>query len=188
MSVQETTGVRGVARILSRLSDGVPRTVTELAEETGLARATAFDLVRRLQNAQIVAREASGRIVPGPAVIALSFGRFGLTRLHGPAEALLRWLRDHCNATSALTCLADGERLTLASFAADWARSTLSGRPQTLRYAICAENGAEVARLEVICPPDCTGFESVEIGVLAMRAKASLEYYLCEKRNPAACG
>jgi hypothetical protein len=180
VSVQETTGVSGVARILSRLSDGAPRTVTELAEETGLARATAFDIVRRLQNAQIVAREATGKIIPGPAAIALSFSRFSLKRLHGPAEALLRWLRDHCDATAALTCMADGERMPLASFAANWAGSTSGGRPQTLSYPICAESGMEVARLEVICRPDCSRSESAEIGLLATRAKVSLEHYLCE--------
>jgi hypothetical protein len=178
MSVQETTGVGGVARILSRLSDGAPRTVMELAEETGLARSTAFDLVRRLRKAQIVARESTGRLIAGPIAIALSFGRFGLARLHGPAEALLIWLRDHCDVTAALTCMADGERLTLTSFAANWPKSTLTGRSQTLSYAICAENGVEMARLEVTCRPDCSRSEHTEVELLALRAKASLEHYL----------
>jgi hypothetical protein len=180
MSVRETTGVRGVARILTHLSDGAPRTVAELAEETGLARSTAFDLVRRLEDAQIVAREATGRLIAGPAAIALSFGRFGLARLHGPAEALLRWLRDHCDASATLTCMAGGECVTLASFSASWPRPTLTGRSPTLSHAICAESGAEVARLEVVCRPNCSRSESAEIGILAMRAKASLELYLRE--------
>jgi len=178
MSVRDTTGVNGVARILSRLSDGTPRSVTELAQEEGLARSTAFDLVRRLQEARLIARESTGKLVAGPATIALGFSRFGLARLHGPAEALLSWLRDHCDATATLSCADGGERVTLASFLANWPKSAEADRATTLTYAICGEGGLEVARLDVACRPNASRFERAETELLALRAKTSLELHL----------
>jgi DNA-binding IclR family transcriptional regulator len=180
MSVRDTTGVSGVARILARLSEGTPRTVAELAREEGLARATAFDIIRRLQAAQLIARDSAGKIVAGPAAIALSFGRFGLARLHGPAEALLGWLRDHCDATATLSCKDGDERLTLITFAADRPRSAATDRPSTLSYAICGEGGLEAARLDVVCRSNASRTERAETEALALRVKISLEHHLCE--------
>jgi DNA-binding IclR family transcriptional regulator len=178
MSVRDTTGVNGVARILSRLSDGTPRTVTDLAREEGLARSTAFDLVRRLLEARLIAREPTGKLVAGPAAIALAFSRFGLARLHGPAEALLGWLRDHCDATATLSCADRGERVTLASFLASRPKSAAADRATTLSYAICGEGGLEVARLDVVCRPNASRTERAETELLALRAKTSLEHHL----------
>ena len=178
MSVRDTTGVNGIARILSRLSDGAPRTVTDLAREEGLARSTAFVFIRRLQEARLVAREPAGKLVAGPAAIALGFSRFGLARLHGPAEALLSWLRDHCDATATLSCADRGERVTLASFPANRSKSTAMDRATTLTYAICGEGGLEVARLDMVCRPNTSRSERAEIESLALRVKASLEHHL----------
>jgi hypothetical protein len=178
MSVRDTTGVHGVARILARLSDGTARTVADVAREEGLARATAFDLVRRLQEARLVAREPTGKLVAGSASIALGFSRFGLARLHGPAEALLSWLRDHCDATATLSCADRGERVTLAAFPANWPKSAPTDRTTTLTYAICGQGGLEVARLDVVCRPNASRSERAEIELLALRAKTSLEHHL----------
>jgi DNA-binding IclR family transcriptional regulator len=178
VSARDTTGVNGVARILASLSDGSPRTVPDLAREVGLARSTAFDLVRRLQEARLIAREPTGKLVAGPVAIALSFSRFGLARLHGPAEALLSWLRDHCDATATLSCVDRGERVTLASFLANRPKSAAADRATTLTYAICGEGGLEVARLDVVCRPNASRSERSETELLALRAKASLEHHL----------
>src|ERR1700733_5830647 len=169
MSVRDTTGVNGIARILSRLSDGAPRTVTDLAREEGLARSTAFALIRRLQEARLVARRPPGELVAGPAAIALGFSRFGRARLHGPAEALLSWLRDHCDATATLSCADRGERVTLAAFFANGPKSATADRTTTLTYAICGEGGLEVARLDVAWRPNASRSERAEIELLALR-------------------
>lgn len=178
MSVRDTTGVNGAAHILSCLSDGTARTTTELAREAGLARSTAFDLVRRLQQARLVRREATGKLVAGPAAIALGFARFGLAPLHGPAEALLGWLRDHCDATATLTCADRGERVTLASSLASRPKSAPADRSATLSYAICGEGNLEVARLDVSCRSNAPRSERAETELLALRVKTSLEHYL----------
>ena len=156
----------------------MPRTVAELAEEAKLARSTAFDLVGRMQEAQLVAREATGKLTLGPIATALSFGRFGLAPLHGPAQALIRWLRDHCDATVTLTCVDGGERVALASLSAAWWKAAHALRSPTLTYAIDGEVGCEVARLELVCRPDCSRSQRVEIEQLALRAKATLEHHL----------
>jgi hypothetical protein len=181
MSVRFTTGVGGLARVLARLVDGTPRSVAELARTERLSRSSAFDLVRRLQAAELVERDPAGKLIAGPRLIALAFGRFGLARLRGPAEALLAWLRDHGDAATSLTCADGEERVKLLSFAADWARPAVKDRPATLTYPIFAENGREAARLELICRHNCSRAERAEIESLALRVKASLEHYLREE-------
>lgn len=178
MSVRDTTGVSGLARVLARLADGAPRSVAELAGSEGLSRSSAFDLARRLQAAALVARDPAGRLVAGPRAIALAFGRYGLARLRGPAEALLAWLRDHADSSAILSC-ADGERrVTLLSFPADWTRPAMKDRSATLTYSICAENAREIARLDLVCRHNCSRAERAEIEALALRVKASLEHHL----------
>jgi hypothetical protein len=180
MSVRDTTGVRGLARILRRLSDGAPRGVAELARLEGLSRSTTFDLARRLQAARLVARDPARKLVAGPAAITLAFARFGVARLHGPAEALIAWLRDHCDASVTLRSATGEGRVVLVSLAADWAKDGARDRPATLSYAILGESGAEAARLELLCRHNCTKSERAEIEILAMRVKESLERHLRE--------
>lgn len=177
MSVRETTGVAGVARILATLSDGKARSVAELAAEQGLSRSTAFDLARRLLQAKLVARDAARKLTIGHRFIAFGFSRFGLARLHGPGEAILAWLRDHCDATVRLTCADRGERMVLAVLSGAWAKSA-AHRAATMSFAVCDENGAEAARLELVCRPNSSRPERAEIVQLALRAKASLEHHL----------
>ena len=174
MSVRDTTGVGGLARILRRLADGTAEAVAELARGEGLSRSSAFALAKRLEAAQFVARNASGKLISGHHAFALAYARFGVARLHGPAEATLRWLRDHGAATAKLTCECDGDRLTLLSFSADGRKPA----GVTFRHAICDERGGEAARLEVGCRQNCANAELAEIEKLAIRAKATLERHL----------
>ena len=177
MSVRDTTGVSGLVRVLTRLAEGTPWSVAELARDEGLSRSSAFALARRLETAQLVARDLEGKLIAGPRAIALAYARFGLTRLHGPAEAVLRWLRDHGAAVAKLSC--DGDRLTLLSFCADGAKSAGA----TFSHLICDDNGA-AARLEVACRHDISAPERAEIERLALRAKATLEHHLREPFEP----
>ena len=173
MSVRDTTGVSGLVRVLARLAEGSPSSVAELARDEDLSRSSAFALARRLEAAQLVARDLEGKLIAGPQAIALAYSRFGLAQLYGPAEAVLRWLRDHGAATAKLTC--DGDRTTLLSFCADGAKPAGA----TFSHAICDENGA-AARLEVACRSDISALDRAEIEQLALRAKATLEHHLRE--------
>lgn len=177
MSVRDTTGVSGLVRVLGRLAEGSPWSVAELARDEGLSRSSAFALAKRLEAAELVARDLDGKLIAGPRAIALAYARFGLARLHGPAEAVLRWLRDHGAATAKLTC--DGDRSTLLSFTTDGAKPAGA----TFSYAICDENGGAAARLEVVCRRDTAAPERAEIERLALRAKATLEHHLREERG-----
>jgi hypothetical protein len=179
MSVKDTKGVSGVARVLSRLADGTPRTVAELSRSEALSRSTTFALVRKLEAAQLIARGHSGKLTVGSRAKTLAFARFGLARLHGPGEALVRWLSDHCEATTALTCAANGERVTLVSVCADRGRSGAKERPSNATYPICDGAGRELARLELACRPNSSRSERAENESLALRVKATLEHHLC---------
>ncbi len=174
MSVRDTTGVGGLARVLRRLAEGTGESVAQLALSEGLSRSSAFALARRLEAAQLVTRGVSGRLSVGPQAISMAYARFGLARLHGPAEAVLRWLRDHGAATAKLTCDSEGHRLTLLWFSAD------AGKPAgaMFTHAISDENGVEAARLEVKCRQNAAEPEQSEIEHLALRAKATLEHHL----------
>jgi hypothetical protein len=176
VSVRDTTGVSGLVRVLGRLAEGSPWNVAELARDEGLSRSSAFALARRLEAAQLVARDLEGKLIAGPQAIALAYARFGLARLYGPAEAVLRWLRDHGAAAAKLTC--DGDRSTLLSFSAEGAKAGA-----TFSYPISHDSGGEAARLEVVCRRDIAAPERAEIERLALRAKATLEHHLREERG-----
>jgi hypothetical protein len=134
--------------------------------------------MRRLEAAQLIGREPGGKIIAGPCAIALAFGRFGVAPLHGPGQALLVWLRDHCDATAILSCMGEDERITLASFSARWTGLVAKERSLTMSYPICESSGREVARLDLVCRNNCSRIERNEIEKLALRAKASLERHL----------
>jgi len=182
VSVRDTTGVSGLVSVLRRLADGRAESVAQLARDEGLSRSSAFGLARRLEAAQLIARDLQGKIIAGPQAIALAYGRFGVARLHGPAEAVLRWLRDHGAVTAKLTCEGDGERLTLLSFSADGEKAC-EDRVATISHAVSDESGGEAARLEVICGQEIAESERAEIERLALRAKATLEHHLREERG-----
>ncbi len=180
MSVRETKGVGGLARMLCRLAGGGAYSVADLASAEGLSRSTAYRLAKRLHAAQLVARDPSGKLIAGPRAVALGYGRFGVTPLHGPAEAILRWLRDHCDATATLTCADGNRRVTLLSFSASWARPGAEARPSSITHEIRDSSGREAARLEIACGPNLGKGRRAEVDALAQRAKASLEHHLRE--------
>ena len=184
MSVTQTKGVGGLARMLRRLSDGPACSVAEIASAEGLSRSTAYRLARRLQSAQLVARGPSGNLIAGPGAVALGYGRFGVTRLHGPAEAILRWLRDHCDATTTLTCADGNQRVTLLSFGASWVRPGAGARAATITHEIRDSSGREAARLEIACGANVGKARRAEIDALAQRARATLEHHLRETQEP----
>jgi hypothetical protein len=181
VSVRDTTGVGGLARVFRRLADRTAGGVAEFAAAEGLSRSTAFDLARRLEAAGLVAREPSGKLVAGSRAMALAYARYGLARLHGPAEAVLRWLRDHGEVGVKLTCEGDGERLTLLAFNADGAKAS-EDHAATRIYAVRDERGDEAARLEVALRKCIAETERAEIERLSLRAKATLEHHLREWR------
>jgi hypothetical protein len=115
--------------------------------------------------------------------VALGYGRFGVAKLHGPAEAILRWLRYHCDATTTRTCADGNRRVTLLSFSASWARPGAEARGPTITHEICDSSGREAALLEIACGANLAKARRAEIDALAHRAKASLEHHLREEQE-----
>ncbi len=109
-------GIEAAGRMLATLLRDDRPTVAAWAVRHGIARSTAFAVMRRLASARLIDRDAQGRIAPGEAAIALALARSGLASLHGPAGAVVRWLRDETGCDARVT---GAERdLVLAELAA----------------------------------------------------------------------
>lgn len=175
MSVTGTTGVMAVGQILQCLTQESMVTVTELAQRCGIARSTAFDIVGRLEAAGLVERTAGGQVSVGPAAIAFGFARFGFARLHGPAEAVLMWLRDETCASAALVSGSGGEEKIILMAAAD-GRKSMSG--ETLSKAVRDASGKEMAHLRLTFPPGASRADRARAALHLQRAVDTLARYL----------
>jgi hypothetical protein len=176
MSVEDTTGVRALARILHGLADGQDHRVADFIEDESISRSTAFDVVRRLRLAGFVSPAPRGRIRAGSRLVALGYSRFGLTALHGPAEAIARWLRDHTAATVRLSCGGRDQPVTLAYFTG--AKAKRGADSFTISLPVCRDDGGEAAVLDITPSHAPSRSEATEIDAMARRAKLTLESYL----------
>ncbi|MDB5529373.1 MAG: hypothetical protein JWR51_2476 [Devosia sp.] len=167
MSVEQTIGVAALARILVRLGQGETVSVAQLAEQEGVARATGFDIVRRLAAAQLVRRGPGGMVSRGNAATALGFAAFGLVNLQGVAETLLALLHEQTDAR--LELLAQG--LVLVGFGR-------TAEAWDLQGAIVDGAGVERARLRLAWRAGSGRAERAQIGAQFERARVSLESYL----------
>lgn len=96
---RETNGVALIGRILSRVASDEHCTAVSLVEELGAARTTTFEVLRRLEAAGFLDRDAQGRVSPGQAGADLGFAIFGIVKGAGVSEALLPVLRDDSDAS-----------------------------------------------------------------------------------------
>jgi hypothetical protein len=167
MSVEETQGVASLARILAELGRNDGASVMDLAEKTEVSRSTAFDIIRRLSDAQLIRRRLDGAITAGPAAITLGFAAFGIAPLAGPAETLLAWLHERSDA--------------FAELVAGGASIIAFGKPQHeihLDAAITDTAGAERARLRLAWRPHTSVTERQRIIVDFERVRQTLEQHL----------
>lgn len=167
MSVEETQGVASLARILAELSRDDSTSVMDLAEKADVSRSTAFDIVRRLSDAQLIRRRLDGAITAGPAAITLGFAAFGIAPLAGPAETLLAWLHERSDA---FTELVVGDTAIIAF-----------GKPQYemhLDAAISDATGVDRARLRLAWRPHTSLTERQRIAVDFERVRQTLEQHL----------
>lgn len=169
MSVQETLGVGALARILKEIGQGDAASVAELAARTDVSRTTSFEIVRRLQEAQLVRRDMDGGITAGPAATALGFAAFGIASLAGRAETLLAWLHERSDAFAELVV---GQTSLIAL-----------GKPKpdvNLDAPVTDATGTERARLRLAWRPHTTQAERQRISADFERVRISLEQYLAE--------
>lgn len=91
---RDSTGITLIGGILDLLAKTDGRTVAVLARDLGAARSTTFAILRDLEEAGLVVRDANGLVSPGETASALGYATFDLGRLAGAALALLPLLRD----------------------------------------------------------------------------------------------
>lgn len=166
MSVAATRGVGVLARMLRKLGEGETGTVGEFATAEGFARSTVFDISRRLEAAGLVERDVDGRLHPGAASVKLALAEYGISALHGPAEALLAQLRDETQTNVRL--VADDGTVMLA-FAAR--RAAEAGQELTVAVT-------ERVTVALAVRPSATRAERDDLQACAGRYAASLRHHL----------
>jgi len=118
-----STGVEALARLLLGATEMPSATVAEIAAREGIARSTAFDIVRRMEEVGLAARGTGGNLAPGERAVELGFAAHGIVDLHGPAEAALAWLKETLGMAAAFG-IGEGEgRIELAAIPAPRGRA-----------------------------------------------------------------
>jgi hypothetical protein len=120
-------GVALIGRILAHLACEGPCSAGDLAKHLSSARATTFDVLRRLEAAGFVDRDAQGLVSPGQASADLGFSWFGIVRGAGVSEALLPALRDDIEATVELVVRRADDETVLARRSAAGPPASKSG-------------------------------------------------------------
>ncbi len=100
--------------VLGALEAG-PRSLAELVATTGLARATAHRLATALERHGLVARDAQGRFVLGPALGRLGAAAAGAPSLAALAAPALEQLRDRTGESVQLYVRRGDERVCVVS-------------------------------------------------------------------------
>lgn len=172
---KESAGITAFSRIFSRIAQGDVENVASLIEGEGIVRSTAFDVVKRMEAAGLVNRQADGRLAPGSAAGEFAYAGFRLAPLFGPAQTLLSWLREKTNASVALLA-SDGACLTtLLSYAARWDK----GKPDAAPLIVpIKQNNVETARLRLSFAPGTDADEAKRCEELAIATAKELQALL----------
>jgi hypothetical protein len=163
-----TAGVAVLGRILAALASGQPQTAGDVIAGTGVARSSGFDVLRRMEQAGLVVRDAKGLLAPGPAAGRFAYSAHGLGGLFGPARPVLDWLRDETGGSASLMA---GESV-LHRAAAERTAGT------NLRLAICDADGRERARLDLVLASDAGEAERGRAQALVTAAARRLQDHL----------
>lgn len=172
---KETAGIAAFSRIFSSVAEGDVENVASLIESQGIVRSTAFDVVKRMEAAGLIAKQMDGRLMPGVTAGVFAYAGVHLGPLFGPAQTLLPWLREKTNASIALLASDGASLTTLLNYPAKWDKGKPIGTP--LIVPIKAHN-VEVARLRVSPPPGASAEETRKCEELAIATARELQAYL----------
>ena len=148
------------------MATGEPSTTADLARRVGAARSTTFAVIRQLEAANLVERDAKGLVWPGQAAAALGYARSGLGRLAGVAEALLPALRDDTDARVELVVREGSGEAILASRAATVGPGAHAGRVgggPCLEQAVIAGSAVALLRLHLRLQAQDTEREAAQL-------------------------
>lgn len=177
MAKGSTAGVTAVATILERLTRKGSVTVSQLIDDGVIARSTAFDVVRRLRDAGLIKDALHHRLTPGPELVKLGFARLGLEALCGPAEAVLKWLRDQTNSTVVMT--APEADVELLRFDSTIQRDECA--LDILSSDICRLDRTVAASIRIEFFARCATFDRLEFEALLSRCTITLEQHLAAR-------
>ncbi|MDE1991506.1 MAG: hypothetical protein KGI75_03345 [Rhizobiaceae bacterium] len=172
---KESAGIAAFSRIFSRIAEGDVENVASLIENEGIVRSTAFDVVRRMEAAGLVARQLDGRLMPGATAGEFAYAGAHLAPLFGPAQTLLPWLRERTNASVALLA-SDGASLTLLlSYPARWDK----GKPDPAPHIVpIRQHNVETARLRLSLAQGTDAEEAKRCEELAAATAKELQAFL----------
>ncbi|MDB5527463.1 MAG: hypothetical protein JWR51_566 [Devosia sp.] len=177
MSSDQSAGVATLGLILSRMATGEPLSVNALVADEGVARSTAFAVVKRMVEAGLVSKQPDGRLVPGTAAGAFAYAASNLAPLHGRAVPILTWLRDQTNAGVELQACQGATYQTLARFSASPGSEKPSGAPLLFNVR---RGGKEVAILRMFRTE--ASIEDATCRTLAAEAVDRLEQMLADEQ------
>lgn len=174
---KESAGIAAFSRIFARIADGGIDGVASLVESEGIVRSTAFDIVKRMEAADLLTRQTDGRLMPGSVAGEFAYAGFHLAPLFGPARTLLPWLREKTNASVTLLASDGASLTTLLTYPARWDR----GKPLATPFVASIRlHGAEVGRLRLSLAPATETDEAQRSERLAVATAGELQSYLCD--------
>lgn len=144
-SAPSQTLARGL-RILDLIAEAAaPMSVASLADGLGVHRSVAYRLVRTLEDASLVARDAAGLYVIGPHVATLA--RSVATDLQSGARLELRRLADELEMTAFLVVLDRAECVTLATVEPRTPVASIAQRPGSRHSVLVGAPGIAIQTL-----------------------------------------
>src|SRR4051812_8448445 len=127
MESQAQTLARGLSILDLLAGAGRPLTIGEVAEQLGVHRSIAYRLVRTLEDAALVLRDASGALILGPHLATLA--RSVAPDLQSDAQSVLQSLADQLSMTAFLVVLDRAECVTLVTVEPRHAVASIAQRP-----------------------------------------------------------
>ena len=172
---KETAGIAAFSRIFSSVAAGDVENVASLIDSQGIIRSTAFDVVKRMEAAGLIAKQIDGHLMPGVTAGVFAYAGVHLGPLFGPAQTLLPWLREKTNASIALLASDGASLTTLLNYAAKWDKGKQIAAPLIVPIKV---HNVEVTRLRVALFPGASAEETKKCEELAMATARELQSYL----------
>jgi DNA-binding IclR family transcriptional regulator len=164
------TLARGL-RILDLLADAAtPMSVASLADGLGVHRSVAYRLVRTLEDASLVVRDAAGLYAIGPHVATLA--RSVATDLQSAARPELQRLADELGMTAFLVVLDRSECVTLLTTEPRTPVASIAQRPGSRHSVLVGAPGIAIQTLLSTADRESHGIVGAEADEVAAAREA----------------
>lgn len=162
--MSETTASQTLARglrVLDVLADADrPLSIGEVCAEVGLHRSIGYRLVRTLEDAALVVRDAAGNLILGPHLATLARGV--APGLQSAAPQVLQGLADELGMTAFLTVLDRTDSVTLITVEPHDAMASIAQRPGRRHSVLVGAPGIAIQSLLTSTDRTALGLEVPE--------------------------